>query len=113
MTQVSQEAVPGFERPQQPRDQWVARQYQEFGLGPTPSLKEIEPKATELLSDISTALAGAELVLGRRVDGSIEKEPDVLPIIATLGLSGADRFGLLLMQKQIEAMRGTPPSATE
>lgn len=109
----SKEIVTGFEQPQQPQDEWVARKYQELGLVATPSLKQIEPKATELLSDIRTALSGAELVLGRRVDGNVEKEPDVLPILTTPGLSGVDRFGLLLMQKQIEAMQAAlPPSAT-
>jgi|SRR3989344_1732100 len=113
MTQTPAEVIPGFERPQQPKDEWVARKYQEFGLGSAPSLEQIEPKATELLSDITTALTGAELVLGRRIDGNVEKEPDVLPIITTPGLSGAERFGLLLMQKSVERMQAAPPSITQ
>lgn len=102
MTQVTPEAKPGFQQPQEPKDDWVARLYQKYELGPTPSLEEIEPKATELLSDIRTVLAGAELVLGRRVGGNIEKEPDVLPLLTTPGFSGTERFGLLLMQKGVE-----------
>ena len=64
--------------------------------------QEIETTATKLLSSPLTVLAGAELVLGRRVDGDPEKEPEVLPLIATPEFSGKDRFGLLLMQKFIE-----------
>lgn len=96
------EQMPAFQRPQQPQDEWSARKYQEFGLGNAPSLEDIEPKATELLGDIRTALTGAELVLGRRVDGDPDKEPDVLPIVAAFNLSAEEKFGLLLMQKQIE-----------
>ncbi|MEK7543825.1 MAG: hypothetical protein AAB557_03090 [Patescibacteria group bacterium] len=107
MTQVTPEAKVGFQQPQIPQDDWVALMYQEYGLGLTPSLEKIEPKATEFLADIRTALKGAELVLGRRVDGSIEKEPDVLPILTTPGLSGTQRFGLLLMQKEIEKAQAT------
>lgn len=99
---MSEEQKPAFQRPQVPQDEWTARQYEKYGLGTTPSLEEIEPKATELLSNPLTALAGAELVLGRRVDGNPEKEPEVLPVVATPGFSGAERFGLLLMQKEIE-----------
>ncbi|MEK9143044.1 MAG: hypothetical protein AAB481_00230 [Patescibacteria group bacterium] len=94
--------TPGFQQSQEPKDDWVARLYQKYELGPTPSLEEIEPIATRLLSDIKTALAGAELVLGRRVDGNVEKEPDVLPLLTTTDFSGTERFGLLLMQKGIE-----------
>ncbi len=96
------ETVSGFERPRQPMDEWTGRLYEKHGLGETPSLEKIEPVATELLSNPLTAIEGAELVLGRRVDGSPEKEPDVLPVIATPGFSGEERFGLLLMQKEIE-----------
>lgn len=99
---MGEEQTPGFQQPREPKDDWAARLYQEHGLGPTPSLEEIESTATRLLSDIRTALAGAELVLGRQVDGNVEKEPDVLPLLTTPGFSGTERFGLLLMQKEIE-----------
>jgi len=100
---MSQEKImPGFLRPQVPQDEWTARQYEKYGLGATPSLEEIEATATELLSSPLTSIAGAELVLGRWVNGNLEKEPEVLPIIAGRGLSGVDRFGLLLMQRGVE-----------
>ncbi len=99
---MSQEQIPGFNRPQVPQDEWTARQYEKYGLGATPSLEEIEAKATELLSSPLTALAGAELVLGRRVDGNPKKEPEVLPLVAAPEFSGEERFGLLLMQKGVE-----------
>lgn len=96
-------SVPAFQRPIEPQDEWTARLYQRHGFGANPSLEEVEAKATELLSNPLTAIAGAEIVLGRRVDGNREKEPDVLPLIATPGLSGSERFGLLLMQRDIES----------
>lgn len=96
------EQTPGFQRPQVPQDEWAARQYKKYGFRATPSLEEIEAKATELLSSPLTVIAGAELVLGRRIDGNIQKEPEVLPLIATPGISGKERFGLLLMQKSVE-----------
>ena len=96
------ETVSGFERPRPPQDEWTGRLYEKHSLGESPSLEEIEPIAKELLSSPLTAIEGAELVLGRRVDGSPDKEPDVLPIVMTPGFSEKDRFGLLLMQKQIE-----------
>lgn len=96
------EQTSAFKRPQAPQDEWVARQYEKYGFGTTPSLEEIETKATELLSSPLTAITGAELVLGRRVDGNIQKEPEVLPLVATPGFSGKERFGLLLMRKDIE-----------
>lgn len=99
---MNQEQSPAFNRPQVPQDEWIARQYEKYGLGATPSLEEIEAKATKLLSSPLTALAGAGLVLGRRVDGSPKKEPEVLPLVATPGFSGGERFGLLLMQKSVE-----------
>ena len=91
-----------FDKAQQPGDNWIADQYEKYGLGITPSLMEIEPVATELLSNRSTAISGAELVLNRRVDGNPDKEPVVLPLISTQGFTGEQRFGLLLMQRQIE-----------
>jgi hypothetical protein len=96
------ENIAGFDKPQVPHDEWTAKQYEKHGLGETPSLKEIEPKATELLSNLQTSIAGAELVLGRRVDGDLENEPDVLPIIGTPGITAEEKFALLLMQKTIE-----------
>lgn len=92
----------GFQAPMEPQDAWTAEQYKKYGFGKTPSLEEIEAKATELLSNPRTAIAGAELVLGRRVDGDRKKEPDVLPIIGIPGLDSKTRFGLLLMQREIE-----------
>lgn len=67
--------VLGFQRPQPAKENWVAGLYEKYGLGQAPSLEEIEPKATELLASGRTAL------------------------------SGADKFGLLLMQKQKEITR--------
>lgn len=95
--------VPGFQKPQEPKDEWTANQYIKYGLGPEPTLEAIEPIATELLSNLHTALAGAELVLGRRVDADRRKEPVVLPLITTPGFTGEDLFGLLLMERDTEA----------
>lgn len=97
---ITQETA--FNQPRTPRENWVAQLYQQYGLGVNPSLENIEPIATPLLDSIRTALAGAEMVLGRRVDSNPDKEPDVAPVLNTLGLSGADRFGLLLLQYEIE-----------
>lgn len=105
MTQPIQEITSGFEQPRQPQDEWVLQKYQELGLGAVPSLQEIEPVATALLEDITTALTGGELVLGRRIDSDVDKEPEVLPILLTPGFTGSERFGLLLMQRETEKMR--------
>jgi hypothetical protein len=92
----------GFNKPQEVQDSWAAGLRSKHGLPTNASLKEVEAKATELLENPRTALDGAELVLGRRVDGNAEKEPHVLPVLYTPGLSGADKFGLLLMEKMTE-----------
>lgn len=99
---MGEKQLPGFQRPQVSQDNWVANIYQRYELGSTPSLEQIEPIATKLLADIDTAHTGAEMVLGRRVDSAIEKEPEVLEILATPGLSGQERFLRLLLQKTIE-----------
>jgi len=91
----------GYQRPQSPQDNWAARLYQEHDLGQTPSQADIEPVATELLGSPLTALSGAELVLGRRVDA---QEKDIAQIIVTPGFSPEERYGLLLMQKSYEEM---------
>lgn len=106
------DSLAGFDLPQKPKDEWVKGLYEKRGLGVKPSLAQIEPIATMLLEDPSTAIEGAELILGRRVSGDITSEPDVLPLIATPNLSGSDRFGLLLFQKEIEAMQTTDASTT-
>jgi hypothetical protein len=99
-----QEAVPnqpvlGFDQPITP-DDWVARQYEQHGLGPTPSLADVELIATRLLGDARTALAGLELVLGRRMDASSmatdEKLRPFLRVIMS-GVSPEEKFGALLM----------------
>lgn len=103
---TAENVVSAFNLPQLPHDAWTAHLYWENKLGATPTLEQIEVVATPFLADPRTVLKGAELVLGRRVDSNPQKEPDVLPILYTPGFSGEDRFGLLLMQRQIEeAMR--------
>ncbi len=106
---MNTERLARFELPQPPRDEWVARQYVKYGLGVDPSLERIEPVATELLANLSTVLIGAELVLGRRVDGDVKKEPEVLPLLFARGLTGRERFGLLLMLRSIEEAIAAKP----
>ncbi len=92
----------GFNRPQEAQDLWAAELRSKHGLPTNASLEQVEAKATELLGNPRTALAGAELVLRRRVDGNPAKEPHVLPVLFTPGLSGEDKFALLLMEKEVE-----------
>ncbi len=101
------EANSGFEKPRPPRDEISARLYEKHGLGESPSLKTIEPVATELLEKLPTAFEGAELVLGRRIDSSLEKEPDVIPMITSPNISAEDKFGLLLLQLGAEEMNNS------
>lgn len=88
----------GFQAPRLPKDNWAARLYQKYGLGENPSLKEIEPIATKLLGNVSTAIEGAELMLGRRIDA---KETELLSTIY-FGGSAENMFGLLLMECAID-----------
>ena len=96
---TNKEPETGFRAPQEPQDEWTAKLYEKYELEATPSLEKIEPVATKLLGNPLTFISGAELTLGRRVDA---KDPEVIPIIATPGLSAEDKFGLLLLQKEVE-----------
>lgn len=91
---------PAFQQPIQPADSYMAEVYRKYGFEAGATLELIELKATELLEDPRTAIAGAQLVLNRRVDA---RDAEVIPIIITPGFSGAERFGLLLMQREVEA----------
>jgi hypothetical protein len=88
-----------YNDPQPPKDSWAKRLYDQNGLNEKSSMADIEPKATELLSRPDTALAGAELVLGRRIDG---REQDIAMLYGLPGASAEDRFALLLLQKSTE-----------
>ncbi|OGV96025.1 hypothetical protein A2W24_03085 [Microgenomates group bacterium RBG_16_45_19] len=92
----------GFQRPQPTRDNWTSRLRQEHGLHTDASMEEVEQKAISLLGSPPTAITGAELVLGRRVDAG---DKEITPIIATPGLSPEDRFRLLLLRKSVEDMQ--------
>ncbi|EKD87317.1 MAG: hypothetical protein ACD_36C00147G0001 [uncultured bacterium] len=91
---------PGFIQPIQPQDQWTAKLYEKYGFITPPSLEELELKVTQMLEDPLEALSAAEMMLGRRVDA---QDKEVTPILFNLGLSGAEKFGLLLIQKTLEA----------
>lgn len=95
----------GFNQPIVP-DEYTRKLYKEFGLGETPSLEQVETKATELLNSPLTMLNGAALVFGREV---MADEKDLLKTIMVPNMTGADRFGVLLMQKSIEQMAKMPP----
>ncbi|MFH1749710.1 MAG: hypothetical protein ABH837_02355 [bacterium] len=90
----------GFNEPIVP-DEYTGKLYKEFDLGETPSLEQVEAKATELLNSPLTMLNGAALVLGREV---MADEKDLLKTIMVPDMTGADRFGALLMQKSIDQM---------
>ena len=94
----------GFQQPIK-ADVYTTKLYQELGLGETPSLEQVEAKATELLNNPLTMLNGAALVLGREVMAS---ETDVLKSIMVPSMNGQDRFGVLLLQKSIEQMAKMP-----
>lgn len=89
----------GFQRKREPLDRWASDLREKHGLPRNASLEEVKGKATELLGSPSTAISGAELVLGRRVGTSDE---EVIPIILTPGINAEEIFGLLLFQKGIE-----------
>ena len=102
---VEDKNIAGFEIPRPAKEEWVTKQYEKFGLGKSPTLEEVEPVATKLLSDTATFQAGAELVLGRRVSSSFEEEPEVFPLIYTPGFEAEDRFGMLLVQRATEDLK--------
>lgn len=93
--------IGGFEKRVQPYDEWVGRLREKHGLSQDASLKDIEPVATKLLGDPTTAIDAAELVLNRRVDG---EEKMIAQLIFIPGLSAEERFGLLLMERQSEEL---------
>ena len=88
-----------YDEPQAPKDAWARRLYHEHGLEEAPTMQAIEAVATPLLSDMSTALTGAEMVLGRRIDG---KERDIAMIYANPMLDAKSKFAMLLMQRATE-----------
>lgn len=100
---ISPENKPGFQRPFQPVDAYMENQYREYGFEGEISLEAIEAKATELLTDVRTIIAGAELVLNRRIDAT---DRETLPSLMIPGMSGEDRFAICLMQRQIEYNKG-------
>lgn len=89
----------GYNDPQPPKDNWTARLYKEHGLTAASTMEDIEPIATRLLGSLDTALAGAELTLGRRVDG---RDTKTAMVYASMGLEAKTRFALLLVQKATE-----------
>ena len=102
--------MPGYDQPQPPKDAWAARLYREYGLSDTSTMAEIEPIATRLLEDIATALSGAELVLGRRIDG---REESIAHMYYPLnGATAKERFALLLLHKGLveDYTSALPPS---
>lgn len=82
-----------------PQDNWAVQLFQKHGLGKGASLEEVEAEATRLLASPLTALSGAELVLGRRIDGG---EKDLATVFYGFGLSAEEKFALLLMEKETE-----------
>ena len=99
MTETKQD-LPGFQKPRQANDGWTAKLYEKHKLGVTPSLEQIEPVATRLLSSPLTLIEAGELVLGRRIDAN---EKDVTQLLFS-PTTAEERFGLLLIQKSIEEM---------
>lgn len=87
-------------------DQYTTKLYEELGLGKTPSLEQVEVKATELLENPLTMLNGAALVMGREV---MADEKKIVESIMVPSMTGKDRFGTLLMQKSIEQMSKVAP----
>lgn len=98
------ETISGFGRPRSTQDKRIAELYAKYELGEAPSLRDIEPVATELLSDLPTALDGAKLVLGRQIDSSLEKESKIITLVTNPRVSGKDKFGILLMRRADENM---------
>lgn len=95
-------ATSGFQRREEPLDGWAASIREKHGLPRDASLEQVETKAIELLNNPRTFISGAELVLGRRVDAQDE---EVAPIVGNPMIKGEDKFGLLLLQKDVERMR--------
>lgn len=91
----------GYNEPQPAKDNWTRRLYRQYALGASPTMETIESVAVKLLANLSTALDGAELTLGRRIDG---QEQDTGKIFASLHLTAKEKFALLLLQKTIEEM---------
>ncbi len=84
-----------------PQDNWIQQQYEKYGLGNDATLEQIEAVAKELLSDPTTRIAGAELILGRRIDSS---ETDIITLIFFQKQINYI-FALLLLQREVENQR--------
>lgn len=88
----------GFNRLRDPKDGYARRLWEKHGLGVQTSFKMMEPVVQNLLKNSSTALEGAEIMLGRRIDSTESQIGDIL--IAP----PENRFGLLLIAAAIEEM---------
>jgi hypothetical protein len=98
------EAVPALPldpQPVLPQDEWARDLYQQYGLGLTPTLQEIEPVALSLLDgSYDDAHRAFEMVLGRIV-GMHEMEVQHADLMAVLDgpASPAEKFSCLWMEK--------------
>lgn len=90
----------GFEKPQTAQDSYTSELWQKHGLGNTPSLRAIEPIATQLLSSPLGLIDGAAMVLGRHVGA---QETDLLEPLLFVS-DGSMRFAALLLQKTAETL---------
>lgn len=88
----------GFNSPFTPSNENMAAMYIYYNLGDQPTLEDIEPVATELLDDLTTAFDGAALVLNtdfQNDDTSLE----TLKVILNRGATGKEKFAALLLIK--------------
>jgi hypothetical protein len=101
-----EEPLAGFDRPQVPKDNYAAGLYEQFELGSTPSIADIEPIATTLLSHPATTLEGMGLVLGREVGAQELKDDPELGLVMLFGQPG-EKFGILLLMKSFASSEQT------
>ncbi len=91
----------GFNGRRAPQDPLVAELLEKHGLPQDASLQEIEPVVVQLWENVGTRLTAAEMVLGRRVDGS---EPNQNPLLRETLLTDDPAYGFasLFMLRDLE-----------
>jgi len=107
----SQEITSGFNRPRVVEDRYVLQQFEELGIGLTPSLEDIEPYAIAMMRN-KEILEGMGLVLGRRVDAMEIEEDSILRGIMLSAIQDPESaFGLLLFRLATEDLKAESQTA--
>ncbi len=92
----------GFNRPRPTQDPYVAEQYERLGIGPAPSLEDIEPHAIDMMRH-GRLLEGMGLVLGRGVNAKDLELDEELMSLALVSLNNPEQaFGGLLLKRALD-----------